>query len=145
MRVVADTGPLVSAANPRDRANRLARTLLDHGRENVLVPLPVLAEADYMVRTRSGAGAARRLLRDVAGGLHTAVFMTAGLLRRAAEIDAQYADLGLGVVDACVMAYAERHQLPILTFDFAHFRAAPPAKGHWRMIVDEHGFAEATA
>jgi hypothetical protein len=42
------------------------------------------------------------------------------------------------------MAIAERHSLPILTFDFAHFRAAPPATGHWRLVVDEARYADAT-
>jgi predicted nucleic acid-binding protein len=144
MKVVVDTGPLLAAANPRDRANELARKLLRAGRSHVLVPLPVLAEVDYMVRTRVGPRAARRLLAEIAGGVHTAVFMTPGLLRRAAEIDARHGDLGLGVVDSCVMAYAERHDLPILTFDFAHFRAAASARGYWRMIIDERRYAEAT-
>lgn len=133
----------MAAAVRKDAAHELARALLGRGLSNVLVPMPVLAEADYMVRTRSGPRAARQMLADVADGLHTAVFMTPGLLRRAAEIDAQHADLGLGVVDACVMAYAERHDLPILTFDFAHFRAARSVRGYWRMIIDEHRFAEA--
>ena len=33
--------------------------------------------------------------------------MTPGLLRRAVELDVQYADLDLGLVDASVMAIAE--------------------------------------
>src|SRR5918994_4229755 len=64
---------------------------------------------------------------------HTPVFLSPGLLRRAAAIDARFADLGLGFVDASVMAYAERHELPILTFDFHDFRAATPERGHWRL------------
>lgn len=42
------------------------------------------------------------------------------------------------------MALAERHGLPILTFDFAHFRATKPARGHWRLVVDEARYAEST-
>ena len=41
------------------------------------------------------------------------------------------------------MAYAERHDLPILTFDFADFRATGPDRGHWRLFVDEALYAHA--
>jgi predicted nucleic acid-binding protein len=45
-------------------------------------------------------------------------------------------------VDASVMAIAERHELPVLTFDFAHFRATRPEGGHWRLVVDESRYAD---
>ncbi len=67
----------------------------------------------------------------------------AGLGARAAEIDERYRDLDLGFVDAAIMAYAERHDLPILTFDFEDFRAAPPEDGYWRLVVDEERYREA--
>ena len=103
---------------------------------------PVATEADYLVRRRVGAGPARLLLETLRTGGHTLACLTPGLFARAVELDAQYADLGLGLVDASVMAYAERHELPILTFDFAHFRATAPARGYWRLLVDEKRFRE---
>lgn len=72
-------------------------------------------------------------------------FLSAGLLRRAAELDARFADLGLGLADGAVMAVAERYELPILTFDFEHFRATHPATGYWRLVIDEGRYAEATS
>ena len=60
------------------------------------------------------------------------------------EIDAGFADLDLGLVDSAVMAIAERQDLPILTFDFEHFRATRPASGYWRLVVDEGRYLEAT-
>ena len=40
------------------------------------------------------------------------------------------------------MAYAERHDaerhdLPILTFDFRDFRATESARGPWRLVLSE--------
>ncbi len=35
------------------------------------------------------------------------------------------------------MAYAERHRLPILSFDFRHFRATTSAHGPWRLLLSE--------
>jgi hypothetical protein len=35
------------------------------------------------------------------------------------------------------MAIAERHEMPIFTFDFTDFRATESANGHWRLAIDE--------
>jgi predicted nucleic acid-binding protein len=101
-------------------------------------------EVDHLLRARVGAVAARAILEAAATGEHTVVFLSARVLRRAVEIDARFAGLGLGLVDGCVMALAERHRLAILTFDFEHFRATRPVRGFWRLVVDEARYAEAT-
>jgi hypothetical protein len=59
-----------------------------------------------------------------------------------AEIDMTFADLGLGYTDAAIMALAERDRLPVLTFDFEHFRATRPAHGFWELVVDEHRYQQ---
>lgn len=41
------------------------------------------------------------------------------------------------------MHYAECHGLPILTFDFEDFGAAPAEAGYWRLVVDEKRYQEA--
>ena len=89
------------------------------------------------MRRRGAAHGARRLLGAVATGIHRPAFLSPGLLERAAELDATYADLDLGLVDASIMAYAERHDLPILTFDFRDFRATESARGPWRLVLSE--------
>jgi predicted nucleic acid-binding protein len=63
--------------------------------------------------------------------------------RASVEIDDRFADLGIGLADASVMALAEGTGSPILTFDFAHFRATAPARGFWRLVVDEAVYARA--
>ena len=143
LNVVADTGPLLAAAYRNDPAHDLAWPLVTALGRDLVVLDPVLVEADQLLRSRSGGHAARALLAAVTAGEHSTAFLSPGLLRRAAEIDAQYAALNLGLVDASVMAYAERHELPILTFDFADFRASRPARGHWRLVVDEARYADA--
>ncbi len=79
-------------------------------------------------------------MKTLVGGAHEIAFMTQGLMRRAAELDSRYADLNLGLVDSCVMAFAERLELPILTFDFTDFRATESAAGPWRLALDERLF-----
>ncbi len=145
MKVVADTGPLVAAVNRRDKAHRLSVALVAELGRNLIIPDPVLVEVDQLLRDRVDGTAAANFLAAVSTGEHGIAFLSQGLLCRATEIDLQFADLDLGFVDAAVMAYAERHDLPILTFDFRDFRAAPPQRGYWTLVVDEHRYAEATA
>lgn len=145
MRVLVDTGPLVAAANRRDRAHDLAAALVTQlGRQLVVVD-PVIVEVDQLLRARVNRDAGVAFLTAVAEGEHVVDFMTQGLVHRAAEIDQKYRDLDLGFVDAALMAYAERHDLPILTFDFEDFRAAPPVGGYWRLVVDEERYREAVS
>jgi len=134
---IGDTAPLVAAADRGSPSHAAIGGLVNElGRRLVILDV-VLAEADYMLRKRVGAASARALLDAVARGAHSAAFLTPGLLSRAAELDTQYADLGLGLVDASIMAYAERHRLPILTFDFRDFRATTSAHGPWRLVLNE--------
>ena len=139
---MADTGPLVSAADPRDEAHGLAAAMVSALGRDLVVPSPVMVEVDYLLRARVGLRAARAFLSALVAGEHSTAFLSPGLLRRATEIDERYAALDLGLVDASIMAYAERHRLPVLTFDFEDFRAAPPASGHWSLVVDEARYAE---
>jgi uncharacterized protein len=109
---------------------------------DLLVPEPVIVEVDQLLRSRVGARAARLFLEAVADGEHVIVNLSPALLRRAVEIDATFADLGLGYTDAAVMAVAERDRLPVLTFDFEHFRATRPTHGFWELVVDEHRYQQ---
>lgn len=144
MKVLADTGPLVAATNRRDRAHQIAASLVSALGRDLIVLEPVLVETDQLLRARVGAESARLFLSSIVNGEHEAAFLTSGLLRRAVEIDARFSDLNLGLADASIMAYGDRHDLPILTFDFEDFRAAPPPRGFWRLVVDEARYREAT-
>jgi uncharacterized protein len=106
------------------------------------VPGPVIVEVDQLLRSRVGPHAARLFLAALDAGEHDVAYLSPGLLGRAVDIDARYADLDLGLADAAVMAIAERHSLPILTFDFEHFRATSPERGFWRLVVDEARYAD---
>lgn len=101
-------------------------------------------EVDQLARARAGAHAARLFLAALDAGEHAVAYLSPGILRRAIEIDRRYGDFDLGLADTSVMALAERHRLPILTFDFAHFRATRPSSGYWRLVVDEGRYAEST-
>lgn len=111
------------------------------GRE-LLIPEPVVVEVDQLLRSRVASDAARLFLEAIAAGEHSVVNSSPVLLRRAVELDRQFADLDIGYVDATVMALAERERLPVFTFDFAHFRATRPADGFWELVIDEHRYQQ---
>lgn len=96
-----------------------------------------MVETDWMLRSHCGADSARSFLQAIASEEHRTAALTPGLVKRAVEFDTQYADLSLGLVDASLMAYAERHKLPILTFDHRDFRATRSADGPWDLVIDE--------
>lgn len=121
----------------------MAASLIARLRRDAIVPTPVLVEVDHLTRSRVGAGPARAFLSATVGGEREIAHLSAGLLRRANELEDRYADLNLGFVDSCVMALAERHELPILTFDFADFRATESASGPWRLALEEHVYRAA--
>jgi len=135
--LICDSAPLVAAADRRDRAHQFAAALVTVLGRQLIVPDPVIVEVDYLLRRRVGVESARLFLTSMDIGEHTSGFLSPGLLRRAIEFDARYADLDLGFTDGAVMAFAERHHLPILTFDFAHFRATQSEQGPWKLVVDE--------
>ncbi|MGH2857788.1 MAG: type II toxin-antitoxin system VapC family toxin [Solirubrobacteraceae bacterium] len=140
MRAVADTGPLVAAANRRDQAHALAASLVTELGRNLLVPEPVIVEVDQLLRSHIGSHVARLFLESLSAGEHTMVSISPSLRRRAVEFAAKFADLDLGYADAAVMAIAERDRLAVLTFDFEHFRASRPASGCWRLVIDVHRY-----
>lgn len=144
MKILVDTGPIVSAVDKSDPAHEMAKTSMRRLRRRAVLPTTVLVEADHLLRERAGSAAARAFLQSVAEGTHDVAYMTSNLIRRAAELDAKYADLNLGFVDSAVMAIAERHQMPIFTFDFTDFRATESATGPWLLAIDEHLFQRET-
>ncbi len=142
-KIVIDTGPLISAIDRRDDAHEIAAPLIARLSRDAVVPTPVLVEVDHILSGRAGGSAARAFLEATARGEREIAYLTAGLVRRAVELDNRYADLSLGFVDTCVMAIAERHELPILTFDFRDFRATESASGPWRLALDENAYRRA--
>jgi len=86
----------------------------------------VIPEVCFLLARNLGAAAESAFLRAFPGEL-TLEQVTVGDLRRAAELVVQYADLPLGVVDASIVAVAERLDLTeIITLDRRHFSVVRP-------------------
>ena len=122
--LVADTGGLLRALALRPNGTPAWPDYAEVLREAsaVIVPALILSEVDYFLREE------RRAMRKVIAEIldpKTTYELEPVLptdLVRALEIDAKFANLGLGLVDATVATVAERRrQYRILTSDRTHF------------------------
>jgi predicted nucleic acid-binding protein len=103
------------------------RDFVTHTHETLLVPVTVLPEADYLITTRLGGPVARAMLRSILDGELRVEHLARADLERCWELMDQYADSALGLVDASIIALAERLRITrVLTLDRRHFRFVRP-------------------
>jgi uncharacterized protein len=134
--LIIDAAPLVALGDSRDPLHSRVGDMLQAERGDLVVPAPVSAEADYLIRHRGTAQAARAFLRDVAAGRFLVEGLTPEEHATAARLDEQYADLQLGLADASVVILAKRFRTTrLLTFDERDFRAVTPlGGGHFTLL-----------
>ena len=122
MALVLDTGPIYSSLDRSDPDHEAVRELLRSTPRPHVVVEPVLVEVDYWARKLLDVSAFEALLSDVAAGRYELVCLDADDLLRAVEVEARYADAGLGFVDAAIVAVCERLEIgTVATFDHRHF------------------------
>ena len=126
--LLCDTGVLLAAGNVKDQAHRACIRLLRQAEGPLLVPSPVLGEVGYLLQSRVGPQAEATFLRSFGGdGFHIAELEDQDIPRMA-ELVQTYMDLPLGIVDAAVIAIAERLRLTeIGTLDQRHFAVVRPS------------------
>jgi predicted nucleic acid-binding protein len=123
---LVDTGAIVAVLDRRDPGHRRVLSFLERDPDGMLVPVTVLPEADDLVVARHGVRAELVMLRGVATTFELVDF-TADDLDRAIELIEQYADAEIGLVDASVVAIAERLRIArILTLDRRRFSFVKP-------------------
>src|SRR6188472_3884954 len=108
MALILDTGPLLAALDAADPDHDRCAALVTDTDQDLLVPVLVLAELDYWCARRLSPDAWLIFLEDVLAGAYRVEAPTAKDLSRCRELQARYRDLGLGIVDASVIALAER-------------------------------------
>ena len=119
--LICDTGALLDYLVASAPDHGRFRNAIDRARTRY-VPGLVLAELDYFLRGERPAMTV--FMDDLARGAFTYAAPALDQLARAMEIDRRYADLGLGLVDASVVALAESLGIRRLaTRDIRHFAA----------------------
>lgn len=128
MSLVLDTEPLLAALDAADRDHEACAALLTGSAEDLVVPGLVLAEVDYWCHERLDAGVWLSFLDDVTTGAYRVEHPSPADLERCHELQRQYRDLRLGVVDASVIALLERlGEDKVATLDHRHFAVVRPA------------------
>lgn len=125
--LILDTGPLLAALDAADPDHARCASLLPDSTEDLVVPALVLAELDYWCARRLSPDAWLIFLDDLLAGAYRLEPPTVGDLARCRELQDDYRDLALGVVDASIIALAERfRESKVATLDQRHFRTVRP-------------------
>lgn len=127
--IVVDTSAILAYMNSADSHHGQVSAWLDSEPDELVTTPLIVAEADHLVSARGGAVAARALRRDLAAGAYLVEWWP-GAITATVDIAERYADSGLGVADASLVALAERvGTVSIATLDERHFRAVAPLAG----------------
>jgi len=129
--LIADSGGLYALYDARDKHHRAVRETVAAEIGPIIVPTVILAELDYLLRTKLGIKAEIRLLEGIAKGSFTLEPFTIEDAVLCQGLLAKYRDLDLGLADASVVATAERLGVfRILTVDERDFRSVRTARGN---------------
>jgi len=124
MTTVADTGAVIALADVADRHHAAMVERYEGEGGEWILPWAILPEVDYLLGAHVGRRAQDMFLRDFAGGSLYVDWGHPQDLVRVGALHAKYAKLRLGLVDAVVIAVAERVAAKtIATLDVRHFGA----------------------
>jgi predicted nucleic acid-binding protein len=125
--LILDTSVLLAALDASDPDHGRCAELISGSSENLVVPALVLSELDYWCHERLTAKVWRAFLEDVLAGAYSVEGPTENDLARCLELQREYADLAVGVVDASLLALVERlEETKIGTLDHRHFATMRP-------------------
>lgn len=118
--ITCDTSALLALANRRDRDYARVRAEAESASGPYIVPAATLGEVAYFIETRMTLPNLETFLTDLEA---KRLDLDAGRsdFARIRHLVRRYADLRLGMVDAAVIACAERRGAPVLTLDRRHF------------------------
>lgn len=122
--IVADTGAVYALVDSRDQNHQVLRALFESDPDAWVLPWAVIPEVDYLLGKRLGARVEEAFLGDLAEGRFAVAWGDEGDLLEAHRICRRHRSLRLGLVDAVVMAVAERlGAAAIATLDVRDFGA----------------------
>lgn len=122
--IVADTGALIALFDRSDRHHDALRRLYEDNPDAWVLPWAILPEVDYLTATHLGQRAHDLWLADLASDGFTVEWGRTDDLTAAARIVRRHKDLRIGLVDAVVIAVAERLRASaIATLDLKRFGA----------------------
>lgn len=110
-----------------DREHGRCARVAEETSEQFVVPALTLPEVDYLLRKRGRGDVWTALVADIASGSYRLHPPGEQVFVRAAELEEEYHDLRLGVVDASVIATCEAlGETKVATLDHRHFSVVRP-------------------
>ena len=111
----------------REESHALCAQLFAETPDPIVVPAPVLVELDWIGRSFRRLLVTETALKAVEDGSLEVAELTLGDYVRVRALCRRYRDLPLGLVDAAVIAVAERlGETAIVTLDRRHFSVVRP-------------------
>lgn len=129
LMLILDTSVLLASLDAADADHARCSALVASfaTREPLIVPSTVLVELAYWVIQRLGRPAWNLFVGDLLSGAYIYEHVTLPDIRRANAVDQQYAALGLGLVDASLVALCERlGEQRLATLNERDFRPVVP-------------------
>jgi uncharacterized protein len=120
--LLLDTGALYAYYDRSDRWHAKMVAVIRKEARGLIVPAPVIPEVDYLLGARLGAASRRAFYSGIIGNHYFVADLPRNAYFRVEQIDAQFADLELGFVDASIVALAESLKARrVATTDRHHF------------------------
>lgn len=127
MALICDTGVLYAAIDEYDGNHEPCAALVADPPEELAVPAPVIVELEWLVTSRMSFDQFDGFLQSVEIGALEVADLEPGDYARVRELCRRYEDLPLGLVDASIVAIAERlGERRIATLDHRHFSVVRP-------------------
>lgn len=133
--ILVDTSGLLAALDASAADHRACAGALLGDDRRVLSPF-VLAELDYLIRTRIGGSARLTLLAEVALGAYELAEFSKTDVSAARTVMAGFPSLDVSLADASIAVLSRRLNCPtVLTLDQRHFRILTGAgERHLRLL-----------
>ncbi len=131
MSVLLDTGIVYAYYDRSDRWHARARALVEREQRGLVLPAPVIPEVDHLLGHRLGARSRQTFYSGIVEGYYLVADLPRDGYARVAEVNRRFDELGLGFVDAAIVALAEALGLRrVATTDRRHFE---PLAGPFRL------------
>ena len=125
--VLVDTGIIYALADRSDAWHLRARRFVENYKGTLIIPSTVIPEACYLLQTHLSPQAEIAFIRSIVTGALRLEQVTEEDMGRAVEVMNTYQDMLIGLVDASVVAVAERLKLSsLMTTDRRHFSVIKP-------------------
>ena len=124
MPAILDTGILYAYYDRRDAWHGQSVDLVKRELGALIVPAPVIPEADFLLGDRLGRQARTTFYSGLVDGSYLVADLPRDGCERIRDLNDRFADLDLGFVDAAVVVIAQTLELfRIATTDRRHFEA----------------------